>query len=91
MDLHCHIDLYPNPQQIIKEIEYRKTVVFSVTTTPTAFKKTKNLAKNVSHIYTGVASFGNSNEKSSNALLTPQNILEERFCRFTAGVLQLKF
>lgn len=54
MDLHCHIDLYQNPVKVVDEIYGRETVVFSVTTTPSAFVNTKALADHVPNIYTGI-------------------------------------
>lgn len=54
MDLHCHLDLYPNPSALVREIRSRGTVTFSVTTTPSAYRQTKALACGVDHIYTGI-------------------------------------
>ncbi|WP_375210914.1 Qat anti-phage system TatD family nuclease QatD [Hyphococcus sp.] len=54
MDLHCHLDLYQNPEKIIAEIVRRKIVVFSVTTTPSAFLKTKLMSDHAASIYTGI-------------------------------------
>lgn len=54
MDLHCHLDLYECPSVIIEEVSRRGIVVFSVTTTPSAFLKTKQISDGVPSIYTGV-------------------------------------
>lgn len=43
IDLHCHIDLYPDPKAIIDEAERRGTFVLAVTTTPKAWRGTRKL------------------------------------------------
>lgn len=45
MDLHCHIDLYRNPVEIIKECVQHDLYVLSVTTTPKAWSGTHALTK----------------------------------------------
>lgn len=37
IDMHCHLDLYPNPGRVIAEADKRKAFVLAVTTTPKAF------------------------------------------------------
>lgn len=44
IDFHCHIDLYPNPDQIIRVCHERELFVLSVTTTPSAWDVTNSLA-----------------------------------------------
>jgi TatD DNase family protein len=43
IDLHCHIDLYPEPASILREVDARGTYVLAVTTTPKAWRGTRNL------------------------------------------------
>lgn len=43
IDLHCHIDLYPDPTAILDEAEARGTFVLAVTTTPKAWRGTRKL------------------------------------------------
>lgn len=43
IDLHCHLDLYPDPHEVAAECERRRLFVLSVTTTPTAFEGTERL------------------------------------------------
>lgn len=43
IDLHCHIDLYPEPESIIYECKKRDIYVLSVTTTPKAWRGTTAL------------------------------------------------
>lgn len=37
IDLHCHIDLYPDPRAIVAEAKRRRCYVLAVTTTPLAW------------------------------------------------------
>ena len=39
IDFHCHLDLYPKPSTVIREIAKRGTFVLAVTTTPKAWEK----------------------------------------------------
>lgn len=43
IDLHCHIDLYPDPVAILDEAEARGAFVLAVTTTPKAWRGTRRL------------------------------------------------
>lgn len=43
IDLHCHIDLYPDPIAILDEAEARGAFVLAVTTTPKAWRGTRKL------------------------------------------------
>lgn len=43
IDFHCHIDLYPDPANILDEVDARGTYVLAVTTTPKAWRGTKAL------------------------------------------------
>jgi TatD DNase family protein len=54
IDLHCHLDLYPNPRKIIEHCIKSNTYVLSVTTTPSAFTITKGLASNAPRIKTAL-------------------------------------
>jgi TatD DNase family protein len=54
IDLHCHLDLYPDPQAVRDECEKRGLYVLSVTTTPSAWKKTAELAGNSKRIRTAL-------------------------------------
>jgi len=38
IDAHCHLDLYQNPANVIREIEHQGLYVIAVTTTPKAFE-----------------------------------------------------
>lgn len=43
IDLHCHVDLYPDPVAILNEAEARGAFVLAVTTTPKAWRGTRKL------------------------------------------------
>lgn len=45
IDFHCHLDLYPDAEAIVDELERRRVGVLSVTTTPAAWTGTTRLAK----------------------------------------------
>jgi TatD DNase family protein len=54
IDLHCHLDLYPDPQAVVREVVSRGVYVLSVTTTPSAFCGTAQLAPPNSKIRTSL-------------------------------------
>ena len=54
IDFHAHLDLYPDPQEIAKEIAARGMYVLSVTTTPSAWRGTSALATPGSRIRTAL-------------------------------------
>lgn len=43
IDFHCHIDLFPDPQAVLDEVDARGTYVLAVTTTPKAWRGTLKL------------------------------------------------
>lgn len=54
IDLHCHLDLYPDPHAVAEECKRRRMYVLSVTTTPTAFEGTRRLAPAGSKVRTAL-------------------------------------
>jgi TatD DNase family protein len=44
IDFHCHLDLYPDPHEVAAEAQRRGIGVLSVTTTPSAWQGTSQLA-----------------------------------------------
>lgn len=54
IDLHLHIDLYPDPIATTKECVERNLFVLSVTTTPSAWSGTAALAKDAARIRTAL-------------------------------------
>ena len=54
IDLHCHLDLYPDPVAVAAKCRDLGLYVLSVTTTPSAFDGTSALAKDAPRIRTGL-------------------------------------
>lgn len=54
IDFHVHLDLYPEPHLVAKEVAKRGIYVLSVTTTPSAWKGTSSLAPRGSRIRTAL-------------------------------------
>lgn len=54
VDMHCHLDLYPNPRGLVAAIAQQKSYVLSVTTTPRAWRGTSDLAKGYPRIKTAL-------------------------------------
>ncbi|OGI29900.1 MAG: hypothetical protein A2287_10545 [Candidatus Melainabacteria bacterium RIFOXYA12_FULL_32_12] len=49
-DFHCHIDLFPNPPEIIEFFEKNKIFIVAATTTPKAWKQNKKWTQNKTFI-----------------------------------------
>ena len=54
VDMHCHLDLYPDPHAQVERIALQKAYVLSVTTTPKAWRGTAKLAQGHSRIKTAL-------------------------------------
>lgn len=54
IDLHCHLDLYSDPVQVVATCQERGVYVLSVTTTPSAWEGTSSLALGVDRIRTAL-------------------------------------
>jgi len=54
IDMHCHLDLYPDPKSQVSAIKSSRAYVLSVTTTPRAWEKTSALAAGNSRIKTAL-------------------------------------
>ena len=54
IDFHCHLDLYPNPAEVVRECGDRQLYVLSVTTTPSAWNQTAALAGDNDRIRTAL-------------------------------------
>lgn len=54
VDMHCHLDLYPDPKRQADEIGQSGAYVLSVTTTPSAWVQTRALASAHSRIKTAL-------------------------------------
>lgn len=54
IDMHCHLDLYPEPFKVVEECKKRGTYVLSVTTTPKAWDGTCRLSEGCPRIRTAL-------------------------------------
>ncbi len=54
IDMHCHLDLYPDPLKVAEKCKARGTYVLSVTTTPKAWDGTSRLAEGSQRIRTAL-------------------------------------
>lgn len=54
IDFHCHLDLYPDPEREVRDVEAAGVYVLSVTTTPRAWVRTAQLAKGNKRIRTAL-------------------------------------
>jgi TatD DNase family protein len=50
IDFHCHLDLYPNFQSIINSCEKDEIYTLTVTTTPRAWPKNRDLTRNTRYV-----------------------------------------
>lgn len=50
IDFHCHLDLYPNHVQLIEECDRLSIATLAVTTTPKAWPRNQELARNSRHV-----------------------------------------
>lgn len=54
IDFHAHLDLYPNPQELVRRCVETGVHILSVTTTPSAFLVTRALAADAPRIRTAL-------------------------------------
>jgi TatD DNase family protein len=54
IDLHCHIDLYPDPRAIVAEAVRRQCYVLAVTTTPLAWSGTTQVIDGAPRVQIGL-------------------------------------
>ena len=54
IDLHCHLDLYPDPARVADECRKRGLHVLSVTTTPSAWRGTRAIAQGEDRVMTAL-------------------------------------
>lgn len=50
VDAHCHIDLYPSPEEVVKWAESNKVYTIAVTNAPSVFHHTANLVKHCKYV-----------------------------------------
>lgn len=54
IDMHCHLDLYKDPQKVVLQCKEQDFYILSVTTTPKAWDGTKALAQDCERIRTSL-------------------------------------
>jgi TatD DNase family protein len=54
IDFHCHLDLYPDPVSAVTKVNAAKAYILSVTTTPSAWRGTSQLANGNPRIRTAL-------------------------------------
>lgn len=54
VDMHCHLDLYPDPMAQIAKLAASRAYVLSVTTTPSAWTRTSQLADQLPRVQTSL-------------------------------------
>ena len=77
MDMHCHIDLYPNYREIIKSCVDAGIYFLSVTTTPKAWKETNALTKNNPRFRTALGLHPQLAHKRHHELLLFDSLINE--------------
>jgi len=50
VDTHCHLDLYPDAQDLVKRAENSSIVIVGITNTPSVFFYTQNLSKQFKNV-----------------------------------------
>lgn len=77
MDMHCHLDLYPNPLEVAKLCDEKGLYVLSVTTTPKAWDGTKKLADGYKRIQTALGLHPQLAHQRSHELMLFDHLLPE--------------
>ncbi|OEE51650.1 Qat anti-phage system TatD family nuclease QatD [Vibrio splendidus] len=77
MDLHCHVDLYPNHDKVLKDIQSSGIYVLSVTTVPSAFKGTVELTNKLSNCRTALGLHPQLAHQRHNELALFDSLCEE--------------
>ena len=77
IDFHCHLDLYPNPQGVRDECVKRGLYALSVTTTPSAWKRTSALSADTPCIRTGLGLHPQLAQERQNELALFDSLLPE--------------
>ena len=50
VDFHCHLDLYPDLEELVTECELAKVFTLAVTTTPRAWPRNRELTASTTHV-----------------------------------------
>jgi TatD DNase family protein len=77
IDLHCHIDLYPEPLKLAEEANREKIYILSVTNTPSAWTKTNALVKKFPRIKTALGLHPHLAHQRANELSLFETLVRE--------------
>lgn len=77
VDMHCHLDLYPDPCDQVAAIARQKSYVLSVTTTPRAWRRTSELAAGNPRIRTALGLHPQLAKERKSELTLFDNLLPE--------------
>jgi len=80
IDFHCHLDLYPDPHQVVAACRQRDLYVLSVTTTPSAWNGTSALVNKQDRIQTALGLHPQlAHERHSELLLFDANLPKVKY------------
>lgn len=54
VDFHCHVDLYPDHEELIRECDAHEIATLAITTTPKAFERNQELADRSRRVVVGL-------------------------------------
>jgi len=54
VDMHCHVDLFPDPRKLVQAIERNRVHTIAVTNAPSVFQHTEQLAKGCTYMHAAV-------------------------------------
>ncbi|SBO12515.1 putative deoxyribonuclease YjjV [Vibrio mediterranei] len=77
MDMHCHVDLYPDYDMVLKDISDTGCYLLSVTTVPSAFKGTVNLTRDIKNCRTALGLHPQLAHQRKNELTLFDTLIEE--------------
>jgi TatD DNase family protein len=83
-DFHCHVDLDPNPKNLIAQCESNRIAVLAVTTTPKAWRQNLLWTKNSNYVYAAVGLHPELVADRFNEIDLLETLISE--CRFVGEV-----
>lgn len=75
--MHCHVDLYPDYDMVLKDISDTGCYLLSVTTVPSAFKGTVNLTRDIKNCRTALGLHPQLAHQRKNELALFDTLIEE--------------
>ncbi|MGO2330254.1 MAG: Qat anti-phage system TatD family nuclease QatD [Pseudoalteromonas nigrifaciens] len=77
MDMHCHVDLYPDYDEVLKDIINTGSYILSVTTVPSAFEGTSNLTRGIKNCRTALGLHPQLAHQRKNELVLFDKLISE--------------